>query len=389
MLKTALIIGYWRAVLSLSGGNELPFIMDIHEDGDKTTIEIINAEERIKIDDYRIEGDSIFIRMPLFDSEIRAQLTSKKMTGIYINHNRTTLNQIPFTAEYDNHTRFEFNHRTPAPVLQKKYITQFSKGTPDESKAVAIISQNGKIIRATFLTTTGDYRFLEGVADNDSLKLSCFDGAHAFLFLAKINGDSICGTFYSGIHHSEPFVAYANDTVALPSAYELTYLKKGYSTIDFSFPNEKGITVSNRDQRYKNKVIIITIMGTWCPNCMDEAEYLSSFYTKNKNQGIEIIGLAFEKDTSLTKFIANVQRIRNRFGLEYEILLAGKAAKEEASKALPMLNAVLGYPTTIVIDKKGRARKIHTGFSGPATGKHFIDFKNDFEQLVFNLLKEK
>lgn len=389
MLKTALIIGYWRAVLTLSGGHELPFIMDIHEDGDKTTIEIINADERIVIDEYKQVGDSIFIRMPLFDSEIRAHLTSKHMTGFYINHNRTSQNKIPFRAVYDSHTRFDFNHRTPAPVLQKKYFTQFSKGTSDESQAVALFTQKEKIVYATFLTSTGDYRFLEGVADNDSLKLSCFDGAHAFLFLAKINGDTISGTFYSGIHYSEPFTAIANDTATLPNAYALTFLKKGYHTFNFSFPNENGIIVSNSDARFKNKVIIITIMGTWCPNCMDEAEYLANFYAKNKNRGIEIIGLAFEKDSSKAKFAANVERIRHRFGLDYELLLAGKAAKDEASKALPMLNAVLGYPTTIIIDKKGNVRKIHTGFSGPATGVHFVDFKNEFEQFVFNLSKEK
>jgi len=53
-----------------------------------------------------------------------------------------------------------------------------------------------------------------------------------------------------------------------------------------------------------------------------------------------------------------------------------------------MLNKVVSYPTTIFIDKKGKVRKIHTGFNGPATGDKYIAFKEDFESFVEMLLGE-
>ena len=54
-----------------------------------------------------------------------------------------------------------------------------------------------------------------------------------------------------------------------------------------------------------------------------------------------------------------------------------------------MLKDIIGFPTTIIIDKKGDVRKIHTGFSGPGTGEHYIEFISEFEKLTNDLLAEK
>ena len=53
-----------------------------------------------------------------------------------------------------------------------------------------------------------------------------------------------------------------------------------------------------------------------------------------------------------------------------------------------MLKHVLSYPTTIYIDKKGKVRKIHTGFNGPATGEKYIEFKTEFKEFTDKLLNE-
>ena len=53
-----------------------------------------------------------------------------------------------------------------------------------------------------------------------------------------------------------------------------------------------------------------------------------------------------------------------------------------------MLNKVIGFPTTIIIDKKGKIRETHTGFSGPGTGKYYAEWVNDFERLIDKLLNE-
>lgn len=121
---------------------------------------------------------------------------------------------------------------------------------------------------------------------------------------------------------------------------------------------------------------------------MDESRFLAPWYKKNKDRGVEVIGLSYEKSTDTTFAYPKVKKMKERFGIDYEVLLAGTNNKDEASKTLPMLNKVIGFPTTIFIDKKGQVREIHTGFSGPGTGKYYDTFVSDFNRLIDKLLNE-
>jgi thiol-disulfide isomerase/thioredoxin len=62
----------------------------------------------------------------------------------------------------------------------------------------------------------------------------------------------------------------------LPDAEKLTYLKEGYDRITFSFPIVTGKKVSLTDDKYRGKVVILQLFGTWCPNCMDETKFLKA-----------------------------------------------------------------------------------------------------------------
>ena len=176
----------------------------------------------------------------------------------------------------------------------------------------------------------------------------------------------------------------------LPSANELTFLKEGYDSLDFSFPDEDGNMVSLTDERFDNKVVIVQIMGTWCPNCLDESKYYTKYYQANAERGLEIVALAFEYAKTEDKAFASIKRLRDKLDISYPILLAqyGTSDKAKAQEKLPMLNHVLSYPTSIFIDKTGKVRKIHTGFNGPATGEKYEEFKTEFESFVGGLLQE-
>jgi thiol-disulfide isomerase/thioredoxin len=147
--------------------------------------------------------------------------------------------------------------------------------------------------------------------------------------------------------------------------------------------------ISLSDDRFKNKVVVLQIMGTWCPNCLDESKYLAQYY-KEHSKDLEIIGLAFEYVKTEEKAFANINRLKERIGITYPILLAqvGSSSKAKANDKLPMLNHVLSYPTTIILDKNGKVRKIQTGFNGPATGERYTKFKAEFESLIANLKVE-
>ncbi len=389
MLQSLLLFaGIWRAVLTLPEG-ELPFNFELKIVNEKPVMEIINGEERIIVDDITARGDSLIIKMPVFDSEFRLTNINGLMRGVYINHVRKTNPEIPFEARFGEQHRFIQQHPSAKPSnINGRWEVHFSEGTADSSNAIGIFSQKGNQLYGTFLTETGDYRFLEGIVDLDSMYLSCFDGSHAYLFKAKLINEKLQGMYYSGNHWKEPWTAFRNDSAALPDPYAITYMKPGYEKFDFTFPDVDSNLVSLRDKKFKGMVTVIQIMGTWCPNCMDETAFLAPFYERHRNKNFQVIGLAFEKVTDFKKAAANVKRLNERYNIQYPILIAGSSNKIDASKALPMLNKISGYPTTVIIDKKGKVRKIHTGFTGPATGIYYDRFVEEFTLLIEKLLNE-
>ena len=209
------------------------------------------------------------------------------------------------------------------------------------------------------------------------------------MFTGRIKDSVLDGIFYSGNHFKEPFSAKRNEEYELPSPDSLTFLKDGYEKLGFSFPDSNGSMVSLEDERFKDKVVVIQIMGTWCPNCLDETKFLVEYLNKNTSENLEIIGLAFEYAKTAEGAQKSIKRLVDRIGVTYPILLAqyGTSDKEKAQEKLPMLNHVLSYPTTIFIDKEGVVRKIHTGFNGPATGEKYIEFKEEFYAFVKTLLE--
>lgn len=386
--------GTWRATLTRDG-QTLPFILDIAQnaDGKTYTVYSVNGNERLKLDSAFFEKDSLHIPMQLFDSEITASVDGEKLTGVYKRlDGKTVTGSLPFQATFGANYRF-FKEEALEGIknVTGKYATIFkNEVTKDSTEAVGNFTQKGSIVEGSFLTPTGDYRFLSGNVKGDSLYLSTFDGSNAYLIKAAILKDGILkGAMWSGIKGYKTFTSILNENAKLPDATKLTYMKPGLETVDFTFPDADGKPLSFNDPRFKGKPVIIQLMGSWCPNCMDETNFIAPWYKKNKDRGVEVIGLAFEHSADLAVSAPKLKRMVNRFGIDYPILLAGTNTNEATAKALPMLNKVMSYPTTIFVDKKGKVREIHTGFSGPGTGKYYDEFVSDFNQLMDKLISEK
>lgn len=388
--------GVWQAKLHRNDGADIVFNFDVKNADGKPTLYVINATDRLLVDEVTVKGDSVFIKMPFFDSEFKARLiTNKSLEGQWIRHLADKDVSIPFTAVAGNAERFKVN--TPATAnVSGRWVTQFvSAKDKDKTPSTAIgeFKQSGNIVHGTFLTTTGDYRFLDGVVDGDTLRLSTFDGSHAYLFTARVGKDSITnGRFYAGIGDGlENWSAVKNDTATLPDERTIATMKPGQQQLDFSFPDLNGNKVSIKDNRFKNKVVIITLMGSWCPNCMDETGFLSKWYEKNKRRGVEVIGLAYERTTDFEKSKKSLEGFLKRFNVNYPVLITGVTPgdPDKGAKTLPQLTGIKGFPTTIFIDKKGNVQEVHTGFSGPGTGEHYEQFQADFNRLVSGMLDAK
>jgi thiol-disulfide isomerase/thioredoxin len=380
----------WRATIITDGG-ELPFGLELQKKTKDTyKVFVLNASERFQTDDATLTGDSLMIPISLFDAQIVAKMSANTLLGTFSkNKGRKSYSQTPFKATLGYGTRFRTNKMAIRGNAQGKWDVKFiSPTTQKASDAVGVFEQKGNIVTGTFLTTTGDYRFMDGNMVGDSLFLSTFDGSHTFMLRTKVEGNKMTGKFYSALKGFSNYEATRNAKAELPDLAKITYLKDGYDKLNFTFPDENGKKISLSDPQFQGKVTVIQILGSWCPNCMDESNYLAPFYKKNRDKGLEIIGLAYEKTGDDAFFKEKMALLRKRFGIEYPLLKAGINNAESASESLPMLNKVIGFPTTIILDKKGNIRLTHAGFSGPGTGKYYTEWVTEFESLINKLLKE-
>jgi len=382
--------GIWRGTIDIQG-NPLPFNFEIIKTDSTYKANLMDGKETIPLDEVSVQGDSVFINMHIFDIDIRAKINGDKLSGLYIK-NYAKNYRLPFNAVFGKKGRFD--NPTSNGKFDGRWETTFIKTDGGKIPAEGIFKTKGNLLTGTFLTKTGDYRYLEGFTKDNHMELYTFDGNHAFVFKADLQPDgTLKGDYYSGKTGYKPFTAINNPDYELPNPLKLTYLKKGYDKISFTFPGLDGKPVSLSDAKYKGKVIVLQIFGTWCPNCMDETRFYKKWYDKNKDKGVEIIGLAYENPVN-GKFNfdyakSRVEKMKKKLNVGYDYVLAGISDSKEASKSLPMLNKIMSFPTSIIIDRKGKVRQIHTGFSGPATGKYYEKFVEDFNSFMAKLITEK
>lgn len=380
--------GIWRAVLEIQG-QQLPFNFEVSTNAaGSQVVTIHNAAERLVLDEVSFQGDSVNIVLHVFDAYLRGVVKGDSLLGWFnLNYNPTY--KLPFKAKVGQNFRFvQPATNSVTKNFTGKYEVQFYN-EKDTAHAIALFEQTGSTATGSFLTPTGDYRYLEGSVINDTLHLSTFDGNHVYLFeVTKPNDSTLLGGHWLGKSKFRTWAGKKNENAKLPDA-ALTYLKEGYDKIEFSFPDLNGNAVTLNDDRYKNKVVILQMMGSWCPNCMDETKFLSPWYDANKNRGVEIIGLAYERKPDFAYASERVKKMKEKFGVNYEYLIAGVSDNAKAAETLPMLNKVAGFPTTIFIGKDGKVKHIHTGFDGPGTGIYHEQFKERFNTIVNDLLNEK
>lgn len=384
----ALKTGTWRATIEIQG-QQLPFNFELVNDAQGGyDIYIRNAGEKLLLDEIAVSGDSVDIGLHIFDANIKAAINGDTLQGEFIKNYEKDYN-IPFVAVYGQTYRFEpSKDTTNIPDFGGKYSVNFISEN-DTTPAIGIFTQHGDSVTGTFLTETGDYRYLQGNVANGMLQLSTFDGNHAYIFTASKQADGkLMGEFYSGKNHMEFWTGERNDQAALADPESLTYLKKGYEKIEFSFPDVNGKPVTLNDEKYRNKVVILQLFGTWCPNCMDETKFLAPWYDQNRQRGVEIIGLAYERKPDFAYASNRVKKMIAKLGVQYDFVIAGTNDKAMASETLPQLNRVVAFPTTIFIGKDGKVKKIHTGFSGPGTGVYYDQFVQHFNETVNELLSE-
>jgi len=383
-------MGTYRAVLTLPGG-ELPFGLELKEESGATVAYLINGSERVRVANVELNGSRVAMTMPGFGNRLTAERTASGLQGEVVLVKREGKEQkIPLTAELGATHRFFKEPASDNADVSGRWAVTFTDQDGKRTPAVAEFKQSFQEVTGTFLVTTGDHRFLAGEVRNDELYLSAFDGAHAFLYHAKVtNTGELEGKFWSGLVWTEDWVARRDEQAALPDANKITNISDATWSFGFTYPDPDGTPVSLADERFRDKVVIVILAGSWCPNCHDETAFLVPFYRERRDRGLEAIALMFEHFGDFERAAEAVNEYRRKFEIDFPTLIAGISDKEDAATKLPQLSGVFAFPTTLFIDRRGRVRRIHTGFSGPATGSHYQELITSFSATVEELLAEK
>jgi peroxiredoxin len=381
-------LGSWRGVFHLRPGVDIPINFEIRTGRDNMPeLFFRNGDELFEGGRIRQTADSLFIPLNQFDNELDFQIRDGALAGM-LRRQDGTGRPLFLTATPATTWRFPETGTPPARNISGTYTITFTDPNGKEEHSVGIFRQKGSRLTATFLRITGDSRYLEGIIEADSFSLSSFIGSGPSLYVGAIRPDGSLTGQNIGARGGILFTGTPDSDAKLPDAYTLTYLKDGHATLDFSFPDVDGHLVSLQDPKYRNKVVVVTIGGTWCPNCIDETGFLAPWYLANRARGVEVISLQYERQTDSAFVRKALTRMRRRFDIRYDQVLGGIADKQVVAASLPALNSFLAFPTTIFIYRQGRVARIHTGFTGPATGKYYDDFIKEFNDEIDLLLKQ-
>jgi thiol-disulfide isomerase/thioredoxin len=382
-------------VLSSPGG-ELPFTLRFVREGGGLRAVIVNGTEHAPASGVDIHDSSVRIRFDGYDSAIDASLSDdgNAMTGAWTRTVPAGTCRLAFRATRGEQPRFR---PTSAGLTSLNDVSGIWKAEFVDSDGVSPArgefhqDRGTSRVTGTFLTPTGDDRYLEGSFENGLLRLSTFDGAHAFLFQAHASADGrLSGDYWSrDSYHATWSGTRADDASAtLPDGWKDVGLTNTEGRFQFRFPDLAGRPVALSDERFRGKVVLVNIFGSWCPNCNDEAPLLAAWDRKYRDQGLEIVGLAYEFTGNAARDREMVRRFANHYGISYTLLLAGVSDKHKASATLPDLTRVLAYPTSLFIGRDGKVRKIYSGFAGPGTGRHFDALRTGMESVIEGLLAE-
>ncbi len=385
--------GRWRTVLDVPDGG-LPFHIEINEEDGRLDAAVRNGAEVLPFTSVTVSGDRIKLIFEHYNCwfEGRIDPEGRTMTGSWMRRRGQEGDSLmAFTAHAGVRDRFEPVEGEPAEPCPVKDVTGkwgLTLGEGDDGwRALAVLDQEGIRVTGTILTTVGDFRYLEGTFEKGILRLSVFDGCHAFLIRAEARSmGEMDGTFWFG-SSGTPLKAVAGGE-PLPDPWTLTRCVDEEGTFSFSFPDANGKVVSSSDPCFADRPLVVCVIGTWCCNCYDAGRLLAELHEEYRPMGLEIVALACEATGDFAVDAEMMRAFSKCWKIDWPVLYAGRANKKKTAETLADLDTFLSYPTTIFIDRHGKVRGIHTGFTGPGTGEYYEKMCREFRAVIEEMLAE-
>ncbi|MFN0084919.1 MAG: TlpA family protein disulfide reductase [Blastocatellia bacterium] len=386
--------GVWRGYIRNPSGERVAFTLEVARHGDQFTGALINAEERTNSTGGSFDGKTLKLRYDFYDAELTATIAGNALSGVFERQwqKRNLRREISATrgGPYDAGA----GAGADAEAITGEWILKVGDA-PDQRYWRAAFERRGREAQGTIIPVTGDWGRLAGTFEDGRLTLNRFDGINSRIFTAKLTPrGTLEGILDLGLFSpvrkvvAERLDAGNKAAVAsLPDPNNYTRMANPTEPFRFSFPDLEGRTVSDTDDRFRNRVVIVSITGSWCPNCHDEAPVMQEFYARYKAAGLEVVALAFEYTGERDRDLEQLRIFARRHGVTYPMLLAGTTDEEDTKRKLPQLVNFGAFPTAIFLGRDGLVKHIHAGFEGRATGERFTRLKAEMEALIRELLE--
>ncbi len=376
--------GLWDATVS-AGGVEVPFRMELSASGSTVKGTFFNGDERMTSSSGTFQNGALALEWDALGTRLDATLKDGRLEGEYSRGTRGA--PLPFAAKkFAPAKTTEADVPSIAGLWLMNLPTKSSKG---ESAWQLIVRQSGAEVSAAILRVDGDTGTLTGTYRDGKFVLGHFSGARPLRLEITPQAD---GSVAVVQNHDAPIPAVRDDQAkakGLPQPTDptrFTSVKDPSEPFRWSFPDLNGKLVSNSDDQFRGKVVIVDISGSWCPNCHDETPFLVDLYKKYRDRGLEIVALSFEEAAQL-KNPTRLKAFIKHYGIGYTVLVAGEP--KEASEKLPQTVNLNSFPTTFFVARDGRVRSAHAGFPGKASGKFHDEAKQEMTHTVEQLLAER
>ena len=387
--------GTWEGSATVRG-QQVPIRLQISGPSSALQAALINGPEQAAASSATLQNNKLTITFNYYAKTLEATLENDTLTGTF-GLTSTSPKAAPRIPVALHHVASPTPAAAPGPDIHGDWEIAV-KSNKDESAwqlRIAPTKQFG-LVHAVIQRIDGDTGPLYGSWDGHQYIVSHFTAHGPALYSITPQPD---GTLLvSNLIAAESQKAQSRDLTARRPAdarklnlapptdsTQQTTIKDPSAPFVFSFPDLSGKLVSNTDPQFRNKVIIVAIGGSWCPNCHDEAPFLESLYQQFHAKGLEIVDLSFEEDDQLQ----NPERLRafiKRYGLTYTVLVAG--TPDDLNQKITQADHLNSWPTSFFLGRDGRVREIHAGFAGPANPQAHEELQHEVTTLVEKLLAE-
>jgi thiol-disulfide isomerase/thioredoxin len=377
--QTSSLEGRWRGALDLAGVT-LPFGLAIQRSAGALAAELCTGPHCDTRATVSLRGDSVVLHIADYDATITAVRRGDSLVGAYQNVGRNGPRTIPFRA-----ARGSWPEREGPPALLGTWDAWWV--TEQRRSPRVLVFQNGSQgLEGGVVSNTGDLGSFWGSMEGDSVTVARFDGTSVYVLAGRLSGDTLRGVFHAGLRTQTPFVAVRSTGAPHLVAPTALTTADTINPFRFAFRDLAGRLVTQEDARFKGKVVLIDIFGSWCVTCHEATPHLLELYREYRAKGLEVLGLGYEVTGDSTRDNPQIRRFQEKFGIPWLLLHAGASVVEETAASLPQLKGFTAYPTTIFLGRDGRIRQVYAGFRGVSAGaqhqKQIEDYRNIIERLL-------